>query len=311
MKKNAESIGTEKMTDTELSAVLGRYQRTESLSMLLGILLVIAGCISAFLLHSALALAILVFCGVGLILLLGLPAQKKKKALIQQQLGGFFRTELTRVFGPEPGTPELPIDEAYLKSAQLLALPWTQSTVTDFHEGTYQGMRFSAANVELLRTVEEKSGPNQDNWMTRTETLFRGVIVRCRDLCADAQDLAIKDQFQERKKDDISDPAVFRRHFAAYTADGQEADGLMTPQLQRLVQKLEEYAKGGKVSSLILHNGSVTLALNTAYVFAAIPDALDARDVDGMRKWFTISLNGMCRILDILREGFALTDAEK
>ena len=311
MKKNTVPTGVEKMTDSELSRVLGRYQRTESLALLLGILLVAAGCISALLLHNVLLLAVLVFGGVGLILLLGLPAQKKKKALIRQQLGSFFRTELTRVFGPEPTAPELPIDEAFLKSAQLLAIPWSESTITEFHEGAYQGTRFSAANAELQRTVEEKSGPNHDNWMTRTETLFRGIIVRCQNLCGGMPDLTIRDQFQERKKDDLTDPAAFGKHFAAFTADGQEADELVTPQLQELVQKLEDYAGDGKVSSLILKGGSVTLALHTAYVFAAIPDALDARDVDGMRKWFTVSLKGMCRVLDILREGLAPTDGER
>ena len=110
MKKNVDSIGKEKMTDQELSQAFGRYQRRESIGILLGALLVIAGCISAFVQHNLLLVCILVFAGVGLILLLALPAQKKKKALMEQQMGGFFRTELTRAFGPEPQTPELPID---------------------------------------------------------------------------------------------------------------------------------------------------------------------------------------------------------
>lgn len=54
------------------------------------------GCISAFVQHDVLLVCIPAFAGVGLILLLALPAQKKKKALMEQQLGGFFRTELTR-----------------------------------------------------------------------------------------------------------------------------------------------------------------------------------------------------------------------
>lgn len=43
--------------------------------------------------------------------------------------------------------------------------------MTDFHEGEYKGCGSPPANVELRRTVEEKSGPDNDNWMTRTETL--------------------------------------------------------------------------------------------------------------------------------------------
>ncbi len=111
--------------------------------------------------------------------------------------------------------------------------------MTDFHEGEHKGRRFSAANVELRRTVEEKSGPDNDNWMTRTETLFRGIVVRCKDICYPALDIALNDMFQERKKDDITDPAAFWKYFAAHTADGREADDQVTPQLRDLVQKLE------------------------------------------------------------------------
>ena len=140
---------------------------------------------------------------------------------MQQQLGSFFRTELTKAFGPEPEPATLPIDWAYLKAAKLSAVDFTECTVTDFHEGEHKGCGFSAANVELRRTVEEKSGPDNDNWMTRTETLFRGIVVRCKDICDPTLDIALNDMFQERKKDDITDPAAFRKHFAAHTADGR------------------------------------------------------------------------------------------
>ena len=119
---------------------------------------------------------------------------------MQQQLGGFFRTELTKAFGPEPEPATLPIDWAYLEAAKLSVVSFTECTVTDFHEGEHKGLRFSAANVELRRTVEEKSGPNNDNWITRTETLFRGIVVRCKDICDPALDIALNDMFQEREE---------------------------------------------------------------------------------------------------------------
>ena len=78
-----------------------------------------------------------------------MPAQKKKKALIQQQLGDFFRMELNRVFGPEPQTPELPIDQAALASIGILSVPWTECHVENFYEGIHNGLHFSAANVAL------------------------------------------------------------------------------------------------------------------------------------------------------------------
>ena len=300
---------TEKLTDAQLSKKLGSCQRAESIGMLLGILCVVSGCILMFVKRDIILICVLVFVGVALFLLVAKPAQTKKKTLLQQQLGGYFRAELTRMFGVEPAAPALPIDRAYLKAAKLSAVDFTECTVTDFHEGEHKGLRFSAANVELRRTVEEKSGPDNDNWMTRTETLFRGIVVRCKDICDPALDIALNDMFQERKKDDITDPAAFRKHFAAHTADGREADDQVTPQLRDLVQKLEASSASAKLCGLVLRGGDLTLALNTRYVFADVPDELDLRDIDGIRKWYTASLTGMERLLTLLRESPALSGA--
>ena len=180
----------------------------------------------------------------------------------------------------------------------------------DFHEGIHNGLRFSAANVELRRTVEEKSGPDNDNWMTRTETLFRGIVVRRRDICNPALDMVIREMFQERKKDDITDPALFRKHFTARTANGQDVDEQVTPQLRELVQKLETSSNSAKLGGLILRDGDLTLALDTRYVFAGVPEELDLRDVDGIRKWFTASLTGMGRLLDLLVESPVMSAAQ-
>ena len=300
---------TETLTDAQLSKKLGSYQKAESIGMLLGILCVVSGCILMFVKRDIILICVLVFVGVALFLLVAKPAQTKKKALLQQQMGGYFRAELTRVFGIEPATPSLPIDWAYLKAVMLSAVDFTECTVTDFHEGEHKGLRFSAANVELRRTVEEKSGPDNDNWMTRTETLFRGIVVRCKDICDPALDIALNDMFRERKKDDITDPALFRKHFTACRADGQAADEQVTPQLRELVQKLEAFANNGKVGCLSHRDGDLTLALNTRYVFAGVPEELDLRDIDGIRKWFTASLTGMGRLLDLLAESDALHGA--
>lgn len=176
------------MGDAELSRRLGRCQTAESIGILLGALLVAAGCISAFLWHNVLLLSALVFVGVALTLLLALPAQKKKKALLQQQLGSYFRSEQERIFGAEPEMPEL----------------------------------------------------------------------------------------------------------------------------RNLVQKLEAFANNGKVGGLILRGGSLTLALNTRYVSANVPDVLDLRDINGIRKWYTASPAGMAQLLELLITNPALTgEADK
>ena len=308
-RNDPDAPGTQRMTDAELSKKLGSYQKAESIGILLGVLLVIAGCISMFIRRDPFLVCALAFPGVALFLLVAKPAQNKKKALMQQQLGGFFLAEMTKAFGPEPEPATLPIDWAYVKSAKLSAVDFTECTITDFHEGEHKGLRFSAANVELRRTVEEKSGPDNDNWMTRTETLFRGIVVRCKGICDPALDIALNDRFQERKKDDITTPAAFRKHFAAHTADGREADYHITPQLRDLVQKLEASSTHARLCGLILRDGDLTLALNTRYVFAGVPEELDLRDIDGIRKWFTASLTGMGNFLDLITESPALTGA--
>ena len=311
MKKEREpAVGMEKLTDAELSKKLGSYQRTESIGILLGVILVITACITMFIRRDPLLVCALAFPGVALFLLVAKPAQKKKKALMQQQLGSFFRTELTKAFGPEPEPATLPIDWGYLAAAKLSNDPFTECTLTDFHEGEHKGLRFSAANVELRRTVEEKSGPDNDNWMTRTETLFRGIVVRCKGICDPALDITLNDMFQERKKDDITDPAAFRKHFAAHTASGQEVDDQVTPQLRELVKKLETTSRTSKLCGLILRDGDLALALNTRYVFAGVPEELDLRDIDGIRKWFTASLTGMGNLLDLLMESPVLNRAD-
>ena len=163
--KKADTHGAENLTDAELSKKLGRYQAMEQIGMTPGVLLVIAGCISAFVMHNVVVLSILVLIGVGLILLVGMPAQKKKKALIQQQLGSDFRAALERAFGPEPQTPELPIDTHALEAAGILSVPWTACRVEHFHEGEHNGLHFSAANVTLERMVDE--GANRPDGMTK------------------------------------------------------------------------------------------------------------------------------------------------
>ena len=115
----------DRMTDAQLSRQLGRYQAAEIIGILLGVLLVVAGCVTMFIRRDPLLICALVFPGVALFLLVAKPAQKKKKALLREQLGGYFRTELTRAFGPEPEASELPIDWDFLASAELLAVPWT------------------------------------------------------------------------------------------------------------------------------------------------------------------------------------------
>ena len=89
-----DAVGVERMTDAELSKKLGGYQRTESIGISLGVLLVIAGCISMFIQHDPILVCALAFPGVALFLLVAKPAQTKKKALMQLLLMGIVRVKI-------------------------------------------------------------------------------------------------------------------------------------------------------------------------------------------------------------------------
>lgn len=104
MKKNTESIGKEKMTDQELSDAFGRYQRRESIGILLGALLVIAGCISAFVQHDVLLVCIPAFAGVGLIFCCA-PGAEKEKGADGAAAGRLLPHRADPAFGPELQTP--------------------------------------------------------------------------------------------------------------------------------------------------------------------------------------------------------------
>ena len=87
----------------------------------------------------------------------------------------------------------------------------------------------------------------------------------------------------------------------------EEVGALLTD----LVQKLEASSRTSKLCGLILRDGDLTLALNTRYVFAGVPEWLDLRDIDGIRKLFTASLTGMGNLLDLITESPALTGGTK
>ena len=74
------------------------------------------------------------------------------------------------------------------------------------------------------RTKEERSSPNNDNWMTSSETRFHGVVIRCSDICDPALDITFNDQFRERTGGNMTDPALFRQYFSASTSDRQSVD---------------------------------------------------------------------------------------
>lgn len=140
-----------------------------------------------------------------------------------------------------------------------------------------------------------------DNWMTKTVTVFSGVILRCADMCDANLDMSITDRYQESPpKGDVSDPAVFAERFKVRTSDGREAAALVTPEMRTLCSELEK-AVDGKLCVLKLKDGEAAAALHTKYQFANVPPNTDLRNIDGIRKAYVESIETIKTLLDILK----------
>ena len=78
----------------------------------------------------------------------------------------------------------------------------------------------------------------------------------------------------------------------------EERESLGQSLSEYVTQILREHFEGGKP----IMTATKTLAFQ-------IPEELDLRDIDGIRKWFTASLTGMGNLLDLITESPALTGA--
>lgn len=290
-----------KMSDAELSKRLGAYQAIERIGMIIGLILVAAGGVIAIVQHNLWIFAGLFFAGVIVLVIISFIVNTKKNVLLNLQLGDFFHSELQSAFGPGTAEPAMLISEKYLKDAELIDQCWEGSDISNFFEGEHDTTRFSVANVTLDHLVEERSGPDNDNWMTKTVTVFSGVIIRCADMCDANLDMSITDRYQESPpKGDVSDPAVFAERFKVRTSDGREAAALITPEMRTLCSELEK-AVDGKLCGLKLKDGEAAAALHTKYQFANVPPNTDLRNIDGIRKAYVESIETIKTLLDILK----------
>lgn len=254
---NRESTAAaEKLSDEALSRQLGRCQRVEAIFMLLCIASVIACVLVLWVWQKKLLACALLAVGAAGGLIAG-AAQRQRRALLDAQLGDFYRAELDRAFGPEGRSPELRIDEAWLHESRLVDRLWEKCELRCFREGVYRGMRFSAADGAL----------------------------------------AIRERVEEHPCGDLSDPAAFAARYTVCGRDGEAAEA--APQLREMFKELERVT-AGEMESAVLRDGTLSIALNTKYAFAEVPAQMDMRDLGAVRKWYTATLQGMCRILDVL-----------
>lgn len=173
--------GREKLSDAELSKKLGHYQKMSRIWILVGLFGALSGTVSYFAVQDtalkAILTGVLFFGGVCCAVFLGGSAQKKLQALIQEQFGDFFRAEWEKAFGPDMHTPEMCVDEPFLRTFHLLDGQWEECTVENFHEGDYRGVHFSAANVRLDHVYERGCG--HEGYETCHEMVFKGLVLRC------------------------------------------------------------------------------------------------------------------------------------
>lgn len=173
--------GMERMPDAALSRKLGHYQKMAAVWRLVGLAGAVGGVIAFFAVQGtalrAVLTAALFFGGICCAVFLGGGAQKKCRALLQEQLGDFFRAELEKAFGPDLRPPALGIDEPFLKTLSLAEGAWEESEVENLRGGVYRGVRFTAANVRL-RHVYRRGAPHE-GYETCSEEVFRGLILRC------------------------------------------------------------------------------------------------------------------------------------
>ena len=173
--------GRGKLSDAELSKKLGHYQKMSRVWILVGLFGALSGTVSYFAVQDtalkAILTGVLFFGGVCCAVFLGGSAQKKLQALIQEQFGDFFRAEWEKAFGPDMHTPEMCVDESFLRTFHLLDGQWEECTVENFHEGDYRGVHFSTANVRLDHAYERGCG--HEGYETCHEMVFKGLVLRC------------------------------------------------------------------------------------------------------------------------------------
>lgn len=277
--------GRGKLSDAELSKKLGHYQKMSRVWILVGLFGALSGTVSYFAVQDtalkAILTGVLFFGGVCCAVFLGGSAQKKLQALIQEQFGDFFRTEWEKAFGPDMHTPEMCVDEPFLRTFHLLDGQWEECTVENFHEGDYRGVHFSAANVRLDHVYERGCG--HEGYETCHEMVFKGLVLRGA----------------------ATGDALFDRCFCVTAEPEQDALSLLAPQFMELMNEFRQRVEG-QLLGFRWEGRVLSLAVETDYGFAAVASNVDLRDLDALRRSYCTSLHAMEETLDLLLKNTAL-----
>lgn len=297
--------GFVKLSEEELHKQIAQYEKQEGnlkRNGLLGAIIGLLGFLICMALGSGMVLIFLMIILVGgVCFYLGVRSRRKAESLVLEQMDDFFEAELEKTFGPRMDTPEMSINVPFLKEIHPVDRYWERCWMSRFFEGNHHGVHFSAANVELYKFNQ---CAEEDSTQAATETLFKGVVLRCKDICNPTWDIALRRPWEDNHKSDLTDSAVFQQHFSARTADNQPADNLVTPQLRELIRNLESLSNDYRVIALIFRDGEAILALAGWFSFAeGLPSGEKSlQNLDGIRRRFTASLTPMGNLIDILRD---------
>ena len=262
-------------TDRELLRRLARWDRLRTVCSVMLVLGFVAGGIvwwkSGDIRWGLLALFILL--AVGIIGLCRCDSRQRK--LIWEQMGDFFRSETEQAFGPDTKLPELVIDEADIRRSQMIDRHWEEFQIKNYRQGVHQGVRFSAANVELTHNFEEHVGRDVNDTMTRSVKAFGGVWLIC-----------------ETERQAPEGGYLYRREDQAYGRDALE----LVPLLETL----------GRPAAVRWEENRLELALESTLPVMDLPVDINVRDLNALRRSYLVSLRYLQGIIEALRRCGAL-----
>lgn len=289
------------MSDAELSRRLGAFQRIEAICIIFTVISAI-GCVAVLFFYKNLIAAAL-FAVAATCILIGNAARRKKAALLNEQLGDFFSSEFEKKFGPEQAQDKTRIDKLFMEKFRLSDGQWEECFISGSRSGTWRETGFSAANVRLDHRYQKKNG--QEGVETFTETVFDGLVVRCKTankplplVRIDARTTGSPDGF-------LTGDGNFDERFVVRASNAADVSALLTPELIGTLVSFEQSMNGG-LSGVIFEENVLSLAVATKKRFAAVPDSIDLRDIDAVRRTYIGSLDDMSRSLNILFESETL-----
>lgn len=290
---------SKKLSEAQALEKIARYEKNETRMIytgVYGLIIGVPGLLISLIIESgllSLIFGVIFFVG-GLCLALKDHMRNKAEALVDVQLQDFYKEELERFFGSCQSTNEMDINKPLIDELRPVTEYWNEYSKWRFYEGNYHDTRFSVENVHLKEVINE--GENGETVNSR----FKGIVMRCKNICAPATDIALC-RFGKDHRSDLNDPDAFRQVFSARTADGQSADNLVTPQLRELIQKIESFNAKYTMTAMMIRNGEVILAIK-GYCFGdSLSGEESLQDFDRIRSHFTDSLLPLCKLIDILQ----------